>query len=114
MFYQGRRGWPRRAFRDAVFPKSFGQPTLAVVLVPAFGNIVSLECFSRKWRLRRVDRHEKIGGCGVSQLIGFEKFREVVVRDRPGHGSEFDFLWLLEQIEAVTVRNHRDVRGAIR
>src|SRR6266403_287521 len=38
------------AFRDAVCPRSFGEMTLAVVLVPAFGNVVSLECFSRKWR----------------------------------------------------------------
>jgi hypothetical protein len=91
----------------------FGELAFAVVLVPRLGDIVSMECLSSEGRLRCVDRHEKVRRRRTFQLVSLKEFFEVEVRDRPRHLREVDFFRLLEQINAVSIRNHWDVRRTI-
>src|ERR1700716_3290226 len=92
---------------------SRSQFALPVALMPDSGNVVAMEGFAGKRRFGREYRHKKVGGFGVSQMISFEERRRLEARYGVRQRCEADFLLLLKQIQAVSIGNHRDVRGTV-
>ena len=80
-----------------------------MTLMPDSGNVIAVEGFPGKWGFGREYRDKEVGDFGRSQTIFLDECDMIEIRYGIGQCSEFNLFPLLKHIDAVSIRNDRDV-----
>ena len=85
-----------------------------MTVMPDSGNVIAVEGFPGKWGFGREYRDKEVGDFGRSQTIFLDECDMIEIRYGIGQCSEFNLFPLLKHIDAVSIRNDRDVWRTVR